>query len=52
MEKQKTQRAWVKVPQKVKFDANGKAKILKQVQEIVSVSEKLQQKVSRVDIAV
>ena len=50
MGKRKSQRVWVRVPQKVKFDATGKAKILKQVQEIISISDKLQQKVSRVDM--
>lgn len=50
MKKQRTQRAWVRVPEKVKYDANGKAKILKQVQEFISISDKLQPKVSRMDI--
>jgi hypothetical protein len=42
---------WMKVPQKPqkpKFDANEKERILKQVQEKIDHSDKLQKKVSRV----
>lgn len=50
MGKRKSQRVWVRVPPKIKFDSNGKAKILRQVQEIIRISDKLQQKVTRVDM--
>ena len=48
MGKQKRQWMWVKGPPT--FDASGKAKILRQVQEFINTSEKLQRKVSHVNM--
>jgi len=48
--KQRARHAWVQASQRVKFDAGGKAEILRQAQEIVNASAKLRQKVSRMDM--
>jgi len=48
MENRKTQWVWVKGPEKARLKPNGKARILKQANEIISATKKLKRKVSRV----
>jgi len=50
MANRNTQWLWVKVPQKAKLKTNDKDRILRQINEFIIASQKMQQRVSRVAI--
>jgi len=50
MASKESQWVWVKVPQKAKLKANDKDKILRQVNEFISTSHKMKQRISRVSM--